>query len=113
MNGGQCGQSPKVAPTVAIDERAEFEKWANENKGGETLQLGGGGTYPNPFANAAFEAWQARAKLSAPVVPDEKLLLEAIARGWCHEANSHKEVDASLVVAIAMEVKAMLKGGEK
>ena len=71
MNSGQCEQSPKVAPTVAIDERAEFEKWANENKGGETLQLGGGGTYPNPFANAAFEAWQARAKLSAPVVPDE------------------------------------------
>lgn len=82
----------------AIDERAEFEKWANENKGGETLQLGGGGTYPNPFANAAFEAWQARAKLSAPevvskttdtVVPEEMLTYpymheydRAIAKGW-------------------------------
>ena len=54
-----------------IDDRAEFEKWANKHNGGEPLQLGGGGTYTNPFANAAYEAWQAARKLSAPVVPDE------------------------------------------
>lgn len=66
-------QPAKVTP--AIDERAEFEKWANEHKGGEPLQVSASGNYPNPFANAAYEAWQARAKLSAlvtvAIVPDE------------------------------------------
>ena len=68
MNSGQCEQSPKVAPTVAIDERAEFEKWANKHKGGDPLKANENGSYPNPFANAAYEAWQAARKLSAPEV---------------------------------------------
>ena len=60
----------------AIDERAEFEKWANKHKGGDPLKANENGSYPNPFANAAFEAWQAARKLSAPVVPDG--LLDAV-----------------------------------
>lgn len=32
-------------------------------------------------------------------------LLGAVARGWCHEINAHKEMDVELAVAIAQEVK--------
>jgi hypothetical protein len=31
-------------------------------------------------------------------------ILEAIARGWCHDKNSHKEMDSDLALAIAEEV---------
>ena len=34
-------------------------------------------------------------------------LLGAIARGWCHEKNANKEMDADLVYAIATEIKAL------
>lgn len=37
------------------------------------------------------------------VVPVEPLTA-AIARGWCHPMNSHKEMDPNLVLAIADEV---------
>lgn len=37
------------------------------------------------------------------VVPVEPLTA-AIARGWCHPMNSHKEMDTNLVFAIADEV---------
>lgn len=87
MNSGQYEQSPKVAPTVAIDERAEFEKWYKSHimtaVDIKTYAMG-----PHLKAqrqrdrlNIAYEAWQARAKLSAPevvskttdtVVPDAK-----------------------------------------
>lgn len=40
-------------------------------------------------------------------VPDEPLL-GAIARGWCHPANSHKQMDADLANAIADEVNKWL-----
>jgi len=32
----------------------------------------------------------------------------AVARGWCHPSNSHKEMDSDLALAIADEVLAML-----
>lgn len=40
-------------------------------------------------------------------ITDEELL-GAIARGWCHVANEHKEMDAELALAIASEVRSVL-----
>jgi hypothetical protein len=34
---------------------------------------------------------------------------QAVARGWCSEANQHKEMDVHLAEAIAQEVSAMLE----
>jgi hypothetical protein len=34
-------------------------------------------------------------------------VLQAIARGWCHEKNSHKEMDSDLAKAICEEVLSM------
>lgn len=39
--------------------------------------------------------------------PTDKELLAAIARGWCAKENAHKEVDADLASAIAVEVSAL------
>ena len=36
-------------------------------------------------------------------------LLGAIARGWCGEKNSHKEMDSDLAVAIFDEVEQQIK----
>jgi len=36
-------------------------------------------------------------------------LLGAIARGWCSEKNSHKEMDSDLALAIFDEVKRQIK----
>ena len=38
--------------------------------------------------------------------PDE--VLGAVARGWCWEANSHKEMDVDLAQAIAEEVRGLV-----
>jgi len=35
-------------------------------------------------------------------------LLGAVARGWCHPKNEHKEFDADLAIAIASEVNDLL-----
>lgn len=35
-------------------------------------------------------------------------LLEAVARGWCSEANKHKEMDSALAYAIVNQVKPLL-----
>ena len=40
---------------------------------------------------------------------DRKKVLEAVARGWCSEKNSHKEMDVDLGEAITDEVVAALK----
>lgn len=32
-------------------------------------------------------------------------LVGAVARGWCHEKNSHKEMDVDLALAIVAEVE--------
>jgi hypothetical protein len=34
----------------------------------------------------------------------EQQVREAVARGWCHEKNAHKEMDVDLADAIAAEV---------
>ena len=44
-------------------------------------------------------------RLNKPV--EWKDLLCAVARGWCHEDNSHKEMDSLLCLAIAREVQAL------
>ena len=33
----------------------------------------------------------------------------AVARGWCHDANRHKAMDADLATAVAEEVLAILR----
>lgn len=38
-------------------------------------------------------------------------LLGAIARGWCHDKNSHKVMDEDLAVAIAEEVMPLIEKG--
>ena len=87
MNSGQCEQSPKVAPTVAIDERAEFEKstkLSGVSIKNDTARNIDGDYYSLPV-QYAWEGWQAARKLSAPeviskttdtVVPDG--LLDAV-----------------------------------
>ena len=67
-------QPAKVTP--AIDERAEFEKWYKSHivTGLDLESFREGAAYKyteGDRLNIAYEAWQARAKLSAPVVPDE------------------------------------------
>jgi len=52
-----------------------------------------------------------RIRAYAATLPDEVSVfrnepLGAIARGWCHPKNSHKEMDADLANAIADEVLA-------
>jgi hypothetical protein len=44
----------------------------------------------------------------AKTLTDEELL-GAISRGWCSEKNSSKTMDSDLSVAIADEIKALLK----
>ena len=34
----------------------------------------------------------------------------AVARGWCHAKNSHKEMDSDLAEAISIEVKNLFTG---
>lgn len=34
----------------------------------------------------------------------EQQVIEAVARGWCHDANRHKEMDSDLANAIVAEV---------
>lgn len=37
----------------------------------------------------------------------------AVARGWCHDQNRHKEMDADLAEAISQEIRKMLNDPEK
>jgi len=97
------------------EDRAQFEQWyVSQPYGGVRLPIDGEGRYANILIQKQWEGWQARAKLSAPqvapVVPDEKKILQAVSRGWTHEENKHKEVDAALAFAIAKEILALLKG---
>ena len=39
--------------------------------------------------------------------PSDESILGAVARGWCHEANSRKVMDADLAKAIAQEIAAL------
>lgn len=34
----------------------------------------------------------------------EEQITQAVARGWCHPKNAHKEMDADLALAIVAEV---------
>ena len=34
----------------------------------------------------------------------EEQITQAVARGWCHPQNAHKEMDADLALAIVAEV---------
>ena len=38
----------------------------------------------------------------------EEQVRQAVARGYCHSKNSHKELDADLIIAIAKEVVKIL-----
>lgn len=51
----------------------------------------------------------------APPVPEgpDPELLGAIARGWCAPANAQKEMDPELALAIAEEVRPLLRGPEE
>lgn len=40
-----------------------------------------------------------------PKPMSEEEIKGAIARGWCHDKNTHKTMDSDLVIAIANEVK--------
>ena len=55
------------------------------------------------------ELQQAQPQSSAPVVGDDRIM-QAIARGWCSEENSHKEMDVTLAKAIHAEVMSALTG---
>jgi len=48
-----------------------------------------------------------QAEKQEPVAWDD--LLGAVARGWGHSKNAHKEMDSDLALAIAEEVKSLLK----
>lgn len=48
-----------------------------------------------------------QAEKREPVAWDD--LLGAVARGWGHSKNAHKEMDSDLALAIAEEVKSLLK----
>ncbi len=48
-----------------------------------------------------------QAEKQEPVAWDD--LLGAVARGWGHSKNAHKEMDSDLAIAIAEEVKSLLK----
>jgi hypothetical protein len=54
-----------TSPTQDASERAEFEKWAR-SLNVNVSDRDDGGDYYWPFAQAAWQAWQARAALSAP-----------------------------------------------
>ena len=49
------------------------------------------------------------AKLIVAECINREELLGAIARGWCSEKNSHKEMDSDLAVAIFDEVEQQIK----
>ena len=38
---------------------------------------------------------------------EHRRILQAVARGWCHEGNTHKEMDTTLANAIAEEIMAL------
>lgn len=42
--------------------------------------------------------------------PTARDILGAVARGWTHGPNQHKEMDADLAVAIAAEIAAIIDG---
>jgi hypothetical protein len=37
-------------------------------------------------------------------MPDREKIAQAVARGWCHPSNLHKEIDHALAEAIIEEV---------
>ncbi len=36
-------------------------------------------------------------------------IMGAVARGWCHDKNSHKRMDPDLAIAITDEIETLLK----
>jgi hypothetical protein len=60
------------------------------------------------MARAFQYTFKAGVKSVASAISREDLR-GAIARGWCHEVNSHKEMDANLAEAIMWEVEQILK----
>lgn len=48
-------------------------------------------------------------KLCAEATSSEQAIMEAVARGWCDPANSHKEMDTILAASIVREVVRVLK----
>jgi hypothetical protein len=54
-----------------------------------------------------FDGLSKLTQLQEPMSEDE--LLEAIARGWCHEKNEHKTMDSDLATAIASEVSSAIE----
>lgn len=47
------------------------------------------------------------------MVPSREELIGAIARGWCHPVNEHKEMDTDLAEAINIEVRGLLSVAPK
>lgn len=44
-------------------------------------------------------------------LPSLSSIREAVARGWCHPGNTHKEMDSALADAIAQEVQRLFERG--
>lgn len=62
-----CGKCLEAAPQqVAASERERFEAWCAEKLPVRMI----GGLYVNPDTRTALAAWQARAALDRPAVPD-------------------------------------------
>jgi hypothetical protein len=68
------------------------------------------------YRDCGSEGWFIAETVAAPggLLPQQEPvawddLLGAVARGWGHSKNAHKEMDSDLALAIAEEVKSLLK----
>jgi hypothetical protein len=68
------------------------------------------------YRDCGSEGWFIAETVAAPggLLPQQEPvawddLLGAVARGWGHSKNAHKEMDSDLAIAIAEEVKSLLK----
>ena len=66
--------------------------------------------YVTPQGLEWFNAFKEKfAELIVKECINREELLGAIARGWCSEKNSHKEMDSDLALAIFDEVEQQIK----
>lgn len=64
---------------------------------------------PHEIANGVYEWLRKNTKLAPFRRFSEEKILQAIARGWCHERTKHKIMDPTLATEICKEIVLYLK----
>lgn len=82
-----------MARTDGVSDIERLHRW--------TLLIAAIKLYAAECARAAVQQAQPVATITATAI------LQAVARGWCHEKNENKEMDADLALAIGAEVSAL------